>query len=210
MALPTVTYAPGEPMQNCFDKINGVINAANSSLDGGAAGQILSKASSTEFDANWIDYVGIPSQTSNSGKVLTTDGTTPSWERFPIDKQKVSSSPNSNFPLSGEESSGSILAQLTTAVGPNRDYTLMAAVSFKITSGSPPDTIFGFFNGSTLLFEWISVARNDVGAATTTTIPWIDLDVAPGTVYNLKIRDASGTTHVNVENVFFGIEGSPS
>lgn len=46
---------------------------------GGSTGQLLQKNSGTNYDYSWVDFTGLPSQTSNSGKVLTTDGSTASW-----------------------------------------------------------------------------------------------------------------------------------
>lgn len=47
---------------------------------GGTTGQLLAKNSNTDYDTEWVDTPdGLPSQTGNSGKYLTTDGTVASW-----------------------------------------------------------------------------------------------------------------------------------
>jgi hypothetical protein len=46
---------------------------------GGTTGQVLQKNSGTNYDFSWVTFTGLPSQTGNSGKYLTTDGSTASW-----------------------------------------------------------------------------------------------------------------------------------
>lgn len=46
---------------------------------GGTTGQVLVKNSSTNYDFSWTTFTGLPSQSGNSGKYLTTDGTNASW-----------------------------------------------------------------------------------------------------------------------------------
>lgn len=46
---------------------------------GGSSNQVLVKNSATDYDASWTTFTGLPSQTGNDGKYLTTDGTTASW-----------------------------------------------------------------------------------------------------------------------------------
>lgn len=47
---------------------------------GGATGQLLAKASNADNDTEWVDTPdGLPSQTGNSGKYLTTNGSAASW-----------------------------------------------------------------------------------------------------------------------------------
>ncbi len=46
---------------------------------GGTTGQVLVKNSSTNYDYSWTTFTGLPSQTSNSGYFLTTNGTSASW-----------------------------------------------------------------------------------------------------------------------------------
>lgn len=46
---------------------------------GGSSGQVLIKNSGTDYDASWTTFTGLPSQTGNNGKYLTTDGSTASW-----------------------------------------------------------------------------------------------------------------------------------
>lgn len=46
---------------------------------GGTTGQVLVKNSSTNYDYSWTTFTGLPSQTSNNGYFLTTDGSSASW-----------------------------------------------------------------------------------------------------------------------------------
>lgn len=46
---------------------------------GGTTGQVLVKNSNTNYDYSWTTFTGLPSQSGNSGKYLTTDGSTASW-----------------------------------------------------------------------------------------------------------------------------------
>ena len=46
---------------------------------GGTIGQVLQKNSSDNYDFSWVTFNGLPSQLDNSGKYLTTDGSTASW-----------------------------------------------------------------------------------------------------------------------------------
>jgi hypothetical protein len=55
------------------------ISTAMGVPSGGSAGQTLQKNSSTDFDTVWVNLTGLPSQTSNSGKYLTTNGSIASW-----------------------------------------------------------------------------------------------------------------------------------
>ena len=47
---------------------------------GGTTGQVLVKSSGSDYDTGWVDGNFLPSQSGNSGKYLTTDGTTASWD----------------------------------------------------------------------------------------------------------------------------------
>jgi hypothetical protein len=46
---------------------------------GGTSGQVLQKNSSSNYDFSWVTFNGLPTQTSNSGKYLTTNGSAASW-----------------------------------------------------------------------------------------------------------------------------------
>jgi hypothetical protein len=48
-------------------------------VSGGTTNQVLKKASNTDYDVTWGTVDALPSQTGNSGKYLTTDGSTASW-----------------------------------------------------------------------------------------------------------------------------------
>lgn len=64
---------------------------------GGTTGQVLRKVSGTNYDVEWAEPVtGLPSQTGNDGKYLTTDGSTASWSAVTQPQESISS-----FLLSG-------------------------------------------------------------------------------------------------------------
>lgn len=46
---------------------------------GGTTGQVLVKNSDDDYDTEWATFDGLPSQSGNNGKYLTTDGSTASW-----------------------------------------------------------------------------------------------------------------------------------
>jgi hypothetical protein len=46
---------------------------------GGTTGQVLVKNSGTDYDASWVTSSFLPSQSGNSGKYLTTNGSSASW-----------------------------------------------------------------------------------------------------------------------------------
>jgi hypothetical protein len=69
-------------LSNCTNAIGYSLKSATTSIDVSSAtapstGQVLTATSSTT--ATWQAINGLPTQTSNSGKYLTTDGTSASW-----------------------------------------------------------------------------------------------------------------------------------
>lgn len=63
------------------------LNAKNGIPNGGTANQVLAKVDGTDYNTQWVTPSGgtsLPAQTGNAGKVLTTDGTNPSWTNAPI------------------------------------------------------------------------------------------------------------------------------
>ena len=46
---------------------------------GGTSGQVLQKSSSSNYDFSWVTFNGLPTQTSQTGKFLTTNGSAASW-----------------------------------------------------------------------------------------------------------------------------------
>lgn len=59
---------------------------------GGTTGQVLRKTSNTNYAVEWAEPVtGLPSQTGNDGKYLTTDGSTASWATITQAGETISS-----------------------------------------------------------------------------------------------------------------------
>ena len=46
---------------------------------GGTQYQLLQKNSSSNYDFSWVTFTGLPSQSGQNGKYLTTNGSTASW-----------------------------------------------------------------------------------------------------------------------------------
>lgn len=66
------------------DRINNIEYGLNIAYNakvptGGTSGQVLAKSSSTDYDFAWTTANFLPSQSSNSGKFLTTNGSSASW-----------------------------------------------------------------------------------------------------------------------------------
>ena len=58
----------------------GIADALDASLPtGGATGQALVKTSGSNYDVAWGTIDSLPSQSGNTGKYLTTNGSTASW-----------------------------------------------------------------------------------------------------------------------------------
>lgn len=58
----------------------GIQDALDASIPtGGSTGQVLTKTSSSNYAVAWQTIDALPSQTSNGGKYLTTDGSTATW-----------------------------------------------------------------------------------------------------------------------------------
>jgi hypothetical protein len=59
---------------------------------GGTTGQVLRKTSSTDYATEWAEPVtGLPSQSGNDGKYLTTNGSTASWATVAQGGETISS-----------------------------------------------------------------------------------------------------------------------
>lgn len=58
---------------------------------GGSTGQILRKTSGSDYATEWATFDGLPSQSGNNGKYLTTDGSTASWATVAQGGETISS-----------------------------------------------------------------------------------------------------------------------
>jgi hypothetical protein len=58
----------------------GLADVWNAIPVGGSTGQILTKTSSTDYATQWSTFDALPSQSGNTGRYLTTDGSTASWQ----------------------------------------------------------------------------------------------------------------------------------
>ena len=58
---------------------------------GGTTGQVLRKSSNSNYATEWATFDGLPSQSGNSGKYLTTDGSSASWATVAQGGETISS-----------------------------------------------------------------------------------------------------------------------
>jgi hypothetical protein len=58
----------------------GLADVWNAVPVGGSTGQVLTKTSGTDYATQWSTINALPSQSGNSGRYLTTDGSTASWQ----------------------------------------------------------------------------------------------------------------------------------
>jgi hypothetical protein len=88
---------------------------------GGTSGQILQKNSSSNYDFSWVTFTGLPTQTSNSGKYLTTNGSAASWTTI---SQVPSQSGNSGKYLTTDGTTAS-WDTVTQSSGGANEFVLM-------------------------------------------------------------------------------------
>ncbi len=58
----------------------GLADVWNAVPVGGSTGQVLTKTSNSNYATQWSTIDALPSQSGNSGRYLTTDGSTASWQ----------------------------------------------------------------------------------------------------------------------------------
>ena len=58
----------------------GLADVWNAVPVGGSTGQVLTKTSNSNYATQWSTINALPSQSGNSGRYLTTDGSTASWQ----------------------------------------------------------------------------------------------------------------------------------
>ncbi len=77
---PNISYT-WDSLKDRLANIEYGLNTAYSARTpiGGSTGQVLVKSSSTDYDFAWTTFTGLPSQSTNTGKFLTTDGSSASW-----------------------------------------------------------------------------------------------------------------------------------
>lgn len=58
---------------------------------GGSTGQVLVKSSNDDYEIEWATFDGLPSQSGNDGKYLTTNGSAASWATVAQGGETISS-----------------------------------------------------------------------------------------------------------------------
>ena len=82
---PTISYT-WDSLKDRLANIEYGLNTAYAARTptGGTIGQVLQKNSSSNYDFSWVTFNGLPTQTGQDGKYLTTDGSTASWATVTI------------------------------------------------------------------------------------------------------------------------------
>jgi hypothetical protein len=88
-AFDLATAIPNTVMDAKGDLIVGTAADTVGKLTVGTNGYYLKADSSTATGLTWSAVDALPSQTSNSGKYLTTDGTSASWETLSVDTTSI-------------------------------------------------------------------------------------------------------------------------
>lgn len=191
-------------------------NAVRALLQGGTAGQKL--VSTAGGDPQWVDdNTSLPSQTGQSGKYLTTDGTTPSWVTIVIPTAKSifllgrSGTINSNLPNSGVGGQGpsQIGASIVTPNdGFNRDCLLSFTVDVSGISTAPDDYI-GFYKNGVILKDFYFVVRTDYTAGLIASGTFVATNCDPNTVFTLQIKVTGSSNQVKILTYSFTCLGNP-
>lgn len=153
---PSISYTWG----TLKDRINNIeygLNAVYNAMvpTGGTSGQVLVKNSGTDYDFSWTTANFLPSQGSNNGKFLTTNGTAASWAAI---SQVPSQTGNNGYFLTtnGTAASWSAISQVPSQSGNNGKYlttngTSASWATIPVTSQATTTslgTVYGVDNGS--------------------------------------------------------------
>ena len=191
-----------------FEVFGQAVDTSLADLKGGTTGQILAKASNTDMDFTWTaattgDITGVsvtspitgggtsgdvtigiastavvPSQTGNSGKYLTTDGTASSWATVSADKTL-------SLIASGTLSGSSVtLSSLSTY-----DDIVVMILPLNLSTGAQFRCLIN--NDSSAKYEAYGTLVQEGG---TTTLHWLDDATGLTTYENVK----SGYTNSNL------------
>lgn len=213
-----------------IESLGDAIDASMADLKGGTTGQVLAKNSNTDMDFIWAapttgDITGVsvtspitgggtsgdvtigisstavvPSQTGNSGKYLTTNGTASSWATVSADKTL---SLIASGTLSGSSLTVSSLSSYDDIVLMMQPVTLSTGAQIKININN--DASAKYYASGTLVQE-----------GSTTTLHWLDAATTIATYENVKsgytntglffrftnCKSASGFTNFEMQGTF--------
>ena len=208
-------WVNGDLFSALRDKYNAVVTL----LQGGTSGQIPVSNGSGDF--TWTANPNqIPSQSGNTGKFLSTNGTNTEWETItipspnPVWVQGISANGPGAVPSYG--SNAQIIAYMVVPSGTNRDLFLSATICAYYIPSTLPNLYLGFYKnpGSTivapavsLLDEFYFTVQNN-GAGLIQTINLIATNCAPGDVIAVAIRN-DGVNQSYIKNYSFSIIGNP-
>ncbi|SFI42204.1 hypothetical protein [Halpernia frigidisoli] len=178
------------------------LNAKNGVPTGGTTGQVLSKTDGTNYNAQWTTPATgttLPDQTSNAGKVLTTDGANLSWG-------------NSSSGGASYEVYATITVAQTTAVGSS--LNLPSGVVF--SSNTSPATLTG--NNTFTTVTDPNVAQTQQAGtmnpniskftATTAGLYFVDIQLVGNVMFSYPMLDFNGLG--NVETSYYGVGANGS
>lgn len=171
--------------------IKSKFNAIITLLKGGYIGQVF-VSNGGSSDPSWqdIEDAVLPEQTGQDGKFLQTNSGVASWEEIPsyIDRQIDSASLGIPYPTSAPGQT--VLSTLTAAAGVNRNYIIMATVTFARITTSPETEFRIRKNGSTLI-SYPCVAIPVDGHRQTHTFTWYEENVSPSDEFTLTVYSPS-------------------
>lgn len=135
---------------------------------GGSTGQVLQKNSGTNYDYSWVTFTGLPSQSTNAGKFLTTDGSSASWSSI---SQVPSQTGNNGKYLTTDGSSSSwiTISQVPSVSGNSGKYlyTDGSTYSWTIVPSSLPSQTGN--NGKYLTTDGSSASWTTITAVASVT-----------------------------------------
>lgn len=194
------------------DKYNAVVTL----LKGGAAGQKF--VSTGGGDPQWVnDNSSIPSQTGNTGKYLTTDGTTPSWASIAIPTQKIiflqgkKGSIEGSYPNSGPSGTGpSVIGQ--SIMLPNDAINRDCLINFTVDASgisTAPNAYIGVYKNNVVVKEFLFVVRTDYAASLIASGSLVEANCSPNDAFTLQLRINGSTSQITIHTYTLTLLGNP-
>ncbi len=145
------TGPQGEQGIQGIQGIQGETGATGAGVNaGGTTGQVLTKASATDYDTEWTTVDALPSQTGNSGKYLTTDGTDASWDTVAAGLTYFTDAENTT----GVNASVPVNALIVANAGTNVDVALSPKGTGAVLAQIPDGTTAGGNKRGTNAVDW--------------------------------------------------------
>ena len=181
------------------------LNAKNGIPNGGTANQVLAKVDGTDYNTQWVTPSGgtsLPAQTGNAGKVLTTDGTNPSWTNAPIlgtlQVSPVTSGGTTNVTVSNLNVRNIMLDYQGgngNASGTIINIIVPSAASY------PAGTILTFSSTNTITTSPLTLGNYTSTSPTSTITAHVANNVSTANAVTLTNNGASGVLNVITDGV---------